>query len=129
MNKFEDFRIKVFLQLVRCGSFTSAAKELGVSQPAVSQNIAELEKTLGVRLFERNRSALTLTRQGEIFNDYARQIDHWYSMALWAVSSESFASESSGAEADPFCTLTLDNGIDAQLWSYGGDIHISFKKK
>ena len=40
----EDFRLKVFKAVVQEGSFTKAAKALGITQPAVSQNIAELEK-------------------------------------------------------------------------------------
>ena len=47
---FEDFRLKVFLAVAKEGSFTNAAKSLGVSQPAVSQNIAEIEKGIGVKL-------------------------------------------------------------------------------
>ena len=73
-HMLEDFRIKVFMTVVREGSFTKAASSLGVSQPAVSQNIAELEKATGVKLFERLRSEVRLTPQGEIFMDYARRI-------------------------------------------------------
>ena len=39
----EDFRIKVFMAVVNEGSFTKAASSLGISQAAVSQNVAELE--------------------------------------------------------------------------------------
>lgn len=70
----EDFRIKVFMTVVKEGSFTKAASVLGISQPAVSQNVAELEKASGVKLFERLRSEVRLTPQGEIFMDYARRI-------------------------------------------------------
>ena len=44
---FEDFRLKVFMAVATEGSFTKAAAVLGISQPAVSQNIAELEKSSG----------------------------------------------------------------------------------
>ena len=44
----EDFRLKVFMAARSEHSFTKAARSLGISQPAVSQNIAELEKELGV---------------------------------------------------------------------------------
>ena len=37
----EDFRLRIFMAVAEKGSFTLAAKALGVSQPAVSQNIAE----------------------------------------------------------------------------------------
>ena len=77
----EDNRIKIFLTVVECGNFTAAAYKLGISQPAVSQNIAELEKQLGVQLMERARGEISLTPDGERFLGYARQIQHWYSVA------------------------------------------------
>ena len=57
----EDNRIKVFLTVLECGNFTAAALKLGISQPAVSQNIAELERLLGVPLMERARGEIALT--------------------------------------------------------------------
>ena len=51
----EDFRIKVFLTVVSEGGFKKAADVLGISQSAVSQRIADLEKDLGVKIFSRNR--------------------------------------------------------------------------
>lgn len=76
-----DFRLKVFEALSATGSFTRAAEQLGISQPAVSQNIAELEKDLGVRLFERGRSEVSLTPQGRVFRSYAGKILYWYDSA------------------------------------------------
>ncbi len=68
---FEDFRLKVFMAVADQGSFTKAAAVLGISQPAVSQNIAELEKACGRKFFERLRGEVHLTPQGEVFRDYA----------------------------------------------------------
>ena len=68
---FEDFRLKVFMAVAAEGSFTKAAAVLGISQPAVSQNIAELEKASGRKLFERLRGEVQLTPQGEVFREYA----------------------------------------------------------
>lgn len=75
---FEDFRLKVFIAVSEEGSFTKAARRLGVSQPAVSQNISELEKNTGSQLFERTKGAVTLTGKGRVFKEYAEQILHWY---------------------------------------------------
>ena len=47
----EDFRLKVFLGVAREKSFTEAAGKLGISQPAVSQNVSELEKGLGFKRY------------------------------------------------------------------------------
>ena len=74
----DDFRLRVFMMVAAEGSFTRAAQHLGVSQPAVSQNIAELEKQVGAVLFDRKRGEVALTAEGYVFKDYAAQILHWY---------------------------------------------------
>lgn len=71
---FEDFRLKIFLTVVEAKSFTKAASILGITQPSVSQNIAELEKQLGTRLFDRLRSEVVLLPAGCLFKDYAESI-------------------------------------------------------
>jgi DNA-binding transcriptional LysR family regulator len=55
-------------------SFRSAAAELLVAQPALSQQIGRLEAELGVKLFNRNRRPVRLTPAGECFMPRARQI-------------------------------------------------------
>lgn len=70
----EDFRLKVFVKVAEFGSFTKAASELGISQPAVSQNIAEIERQVNARLFERNHSEVKLTDQGRTFKVFAENI-------------------------------------------------------
>lgn len=78
---FEDFRIKAFLTVAQMGSFTLAAQKLGVSQPAISQNITGLEKSLGVLLLERRRGDIFLTDAGRAFKEYAEKIVYWYEAA------------------------------------------------
>lgn len=75
---FEDFKLRIFMAVAEKGSFTLAAKTLGVSQPAVSQNIAELEKSLGAELFLRRKGSVTLTPKGAAFKEYAGRILYWY---------------------------------------------------
>ena len=77
----DDFRLRVFMMVAAENSFTRAAQHLGVSQPAVSQNIAELERQVGKALFERTRGEVTLTAEGYVFRDYAEKILHWYDAA------------------------------------------------
>jgi len=55
---------KAFLAIVRLGNFTRAAAELHVSQSALTVQIQQLEETLGVRLFDRNRRQVALSRTG-----------------------------------------------------------------
>lgn len=81
MERFEDTRISIFLAVVEEQSFTHAARKLGISQPAVSQNIAELEKAVGAKLLDRTRTSMKLTEEGIRFKEYAEQITYWYRVA------------------------------------------------
>ncbi len=56
-----------FESAARLGSLSRAAKELRTSQPAISFRVANLEKHLSTRLFERSRTGVTLTDAGERF--------------------------------------------------------------
>jgi DNA-binding transcriptional LysR family regulator len=60
--RFRD--LQVFFAVVQCGSMAKAAIELGVTQPAVSAVIAELESTFGVRLFDRSPQGVVPTIYG-----------------------------------------------------------------
>ncbi|HET7411970.1 MAG TPA: LysR family transcriptional regulator, partial [Pararhizobium sp.] len=57
--------VRVFEAAARLGSFTAAAKELGLTQAAVSQRIRNLETRLGVQLFDRQARGISLSTQGE----------------------------------------------------------------
>ena len=70
----EDFRLKVFMAVVQERSFTKAASVLGITQPSVSQNIADLEKMTGRKLFDRQRGSVELTAEGEVFLKYVRKL-------------------------------------------------------
>ena len=76
----QDSKIRTFLAVAAEGSFTAAARKLGVSQPAVSSQISALEDVLGCSLFVRG-AALQLTPSGETFRDYARRIQQAYDLA------------------------------------------------
>lgn len=65
---WDDFR--VFLEVVRTGSFNRAAAKLKMTQPTVSRRLARLEHGIGVRLFDRDRRGPRLTVEGQrIYND------------------------------------------------------------
>lgn len=68
-----DYRLKVFYTVAIKGSFTAAAKELGITQPAVSNHISELEGAIGDILFYRSRRESVLTHKGKILFDYAEK--------------------------------------------------------
>jgi molybdate transport repressor ModE-like protein len=70
----DDQRLRIFEAVARERSFTVAARKLGLTQPAVSQCIADLEKRTGSVLFDRQRGAVTLTPRGETFKLFADRI-------------------------------------------------------
>ncbi|WP_176057059.1 LysR family transcriptional regulator [Paraburkholderia sp. BCC1876] len=57
--------LTMFESAARLASFTAAARELGSTQPAVSQRVVQLEEALGAPLFERGHRGVTLTEDGE----------------------------------------------------------------
>ncbi len=69
----EDNKTVVFRTIVHCGGVSAAARELGVSQPAVSQALAELESLLGTKLLKRDKSGIELTADGALFLTYAER--------------------------------------------------------
>lgn len=68
-----DPKIRTLLTLVSTGSFTAAAKELSLTQPAVSHHIRLLEEQYGVPIFYKDRKKLRPTPEGEIVIKYARR--------------------------------------------------------
>ena len=66
--------IEAFVTIAQTGSFTRAAAELYVSQPAISRRIDLLERELGAPLFERLRGGARVTEAGEAFLPFARQV-------------------------------------------------------
>ncbi len=59
--------LKIFLDLSKTKNYTKTAQNVYLSQPAVSQAMKTLEKELGVRLLDRNRGGVQLTKCGQIF--------------------------------------------------------------
>jgi DNA-binding transcriptional LysR family regulator len=67
-------QLKAFEHAVRLGSFHAAARELGLSQPSVSQRIRELEEALGTTLFIRRGPRVSLTAEGHALVEYAERL-------------------------------------------------------
>ena len=57
---------RIFYEVARCGNISRAAKELYISQPAISKAIGKLEESLGTRLFLRNSRGVQLTLEGNV---------------------------------------------------------------
>jgi DNA-binding transcriptional LysR family regulator len=73
-----DFRLKVFFTVANRLSFTKAATELFITQPAVSKHIQELEEQYKIKLFDRNGSKISLTKAGELLLNHTKNIFEIY---------------------------------------------------
>lgn len=65
--------LRAFDSAARLLSFRAAADELSVTQSAISHQVAELERRLGVRLFERRSRRVALTAAGELYQPFVRE--------------------------------------------------------
>jgi DNA-binding transcriptional LysR family regulator len=79
--------IESFVKVVENGSIAAAAKRMGVSAAAASQNIARLEEHLGVRLLLRTTRSMALTESGELYYEKVRNIVSEISEANAAVTN------------------------------------------
>jgi DNA-binding transcriptional LysR family regulator len=65
MDRLSD--LEFFVQLVHQGSLAALARELGVTPPAITARLAQLEKRLGVRLLNRTTRRISVTHEGEMY--------------------------------------------------------------
>ena len=65
--------MQTFVKVVDTGSFSAAARQLHVGQPAVSKTVAQLEELLGVRLLARSTRGLAVTQAGQRYYERARR--------------------------------------------------------
>jgi len=73
-----DYRDRVFIAVAENLSFSKAAEELFISQPAVSKHIKELESKLNITLFHRKSNRIYLTKAGELTYNYLKDISKKY---------------------------------------------------
>lgn len=67
-------QLRYFVGAAACLNFTKAAKECFIAQSSMTEQIANLENELGVKLFDRQHKGLTLTKAGEFFLPRAKRI-------------------------------------------------------
>ena len=83
-----DSKLYSLMKVVETGSFTKAAEQLSLTQPAVSQHIHALENELSVKIFERTGNELRVTREGELVIKYAKRLLALYHNLQRDLSSE-----------------------------------------
>ena len=79
--------IACFIKVVETGSIVGAAKNLGVSAPAVSQTINRLEEHLGARLLQRTTRSMALTENGALYFARVQRIASDLDSAQMAIST------------------------------------------
>ena len=69
----ESYLLEQFEAVARCGTLLKASEELHISQPSLSRSMKKLEDVLGVSLFIRENSKITLNETGKLAADHARR--------------------------------------------------------
>ncbi len=86
-KKIMDFRLKVFKKAAEKLSFTKAAKELYITQPAVTKHINALEQEFKSKLFIRKGNRIELSYAGIILFKYAKRIENIYSQLDFEINA------------------------------------------
>ncbi|MFV0519533.1 MAG: LysR family transcriptional regulator [Lachnospirales bacterium] len=112
-------QLKYIITVTKCGSISSAAKELFISQPSLTTAIKELEQELDIQIFNRTNKGIILSRDGEKFLGYARQVVEQVNLI------EERYSDKKKVKQD-FCISTQHYSFAVEAFvdlikSYGGD--------
>ena len=103
---WDDFRI--FLAVVEVGSLHRASLALGLTQPTASRRLGRLEKAIGARLFDRDRSGSRLTQEGmRVYADV--------SQARLALARAARHAHKAKARMEGDCKIVLGDGL-ANFW-------------
>lgn len=113
-------RVAAFARVVHDGSFTAAAKALGVPKSSVSRSVAQLEQDLGARLLHRTTRKLHLTEAGSAF--YER-----VSRALSDIDEAT--SVASDTQAQPRGLVRVTAPLDIGVWALAGIVSRFVKKQ
>ncbi len=63
---------RIFYAVANTGNISKAAKELYISQPAISKSIQKLEENVGVKLFDRSSRGVSLTPEGQLLYTHVK---------------------------------------------------------
>lgn len=77
-----DLQLRLFVELSRCLSFSKTADKFYTTQPTVSRQIKMLEDEWDIRLFDRNKRQVKLTKGGKVLADFFSNQDHTFEIIL-----------------------------------------------
>jgi molybdate transport repressor ModE-like protein len=83
--------VRIFLAVAEAGSISGAARQLGLGQPTISRRLAEMEQTIGSRLFARGVGGATLTSAGERLLVPAKKMAEWAGEVARAAQADAAA--------------------------------------
>ncbi len=92
-------QLKYIVAIAENGTLSDAAKELFVSQPSLTKSVKELEKEMGISIFDRTNKGVSVSKDGEVFLSYARQV-----LEQAALLEEKYKIKSGGKQE--FCVST-----------------------
>lgn len=107
---------RYFLMLAEMLNFTAAAKRLNISQPPLSQQIADLERELGTKLFDRHSRAVKLTAAGVAFRRHVEAMLAQASLA--ATEVRAIGRGSSGILTVAATSSVLFSGLAARISAF-----------
>lgn len=79
--------MRIFAEVANAGSFSSAARRMGLTRSAVSKSVANLEKSLGARLLNRSTRHLSMTEIGAAYAEHCKRIQQESELASQLVDS------------------------------------------
>ena len=92
-------QLRYVVTIAEIGTISKAAEELFVSQPSLTKALKELEKEMQITIFDRTNKGIHVSREGEIFLGYARQV-----LEQAALIEEKYKHKSGGKQE--FCIST-----------------------
>lgn len=111
--------LALFLQVARAGSFSAAARSLGIEQSTVSRRIRQLEEELGLSLFERQATRSVLTPIGESLAKRAEAIE---------ANIHAFVDEAQGSEREVSGTVRIALTESIAVYSVIPDVLPALRK-
>lgn len=108
-------QLKYILAISETGSMNKAAEQLYVSQPSLTSSVQELEKEIGIKIFNRSGRGVTLTSDGVEFIQYARQV-----VGQFDILAEKYINKGS---------IKKKFGVSAQHYSFAVKAFVEMVKK